>query len=227
MSEIIQKLNPMQNTVEQVHVILRKEIIDMRLQPGEAISEKELCERFEISRTPVREACLRLSFENLVEIFPQRGTFVSKIRRQDVREDHFIRGALETATIQFAARHLTRKDKENLSEILDKQQICVDSNESEKLYQLDQILHKYLAQVGHSDRVWNVIENAKLQLNRVRMLTYPMAGYMQIIVDQHRDIVERLCSGDEEKAVAAMKIHLNDVLQRFEILIKDYPDYFI
>ncbi len=89
------------------------------------------------------------------------------------------------------------------------------------------MLHKYLAQVGHSDRVWNVIENAKLQLNRVRMLTYPMAGYMQIIVDQHREIVERLCSGDEEKAVAAMKHHLNDVLQRFEILIKDYPDYFI
>ena len=71
MSEIIQKLNPLQNTVEQVHVILRKEIIDMRLHPGEAISEKELCGRFEISRTPVREACLRLSFENLVEIFPQ------------------------------------------------------------------------------------------------------------------------------------------------------------
>ncbi len=84
-------------------------------------------------------------FENLVEIFPQRGTFVSKIRRQDVREDHFIREALETATIQFASLHLTHKDRDNLSEILDKQQICVDSNESEKLYQLDQILHKYLA----------------------------------------------------------------------------------
>jgi len=54
MSEFIQKLNPLQNTVEQVRVILRKEIIDMRLQPGEAISEKELCGRFEISRTPVR-----------------------------------------------------------------------------------------------------------------------------------------------------------------------------
>ena len=162
MSEIIQKLNPRQNTVEQVHVILRKDIIDMRLKPGKAISEKELCGRFGISRTPVREACLRLSFDNLVEVFPQRWTFVSKIRLQDVREDHFIREALETATIQFAAQHLTRKDKDNLSEILDKQQICVDSNESEKLYQLDQMLHKYLAQVGHSDRVWNVIENAKL-----------------------------------------------------------------
>ena len=227
MPKIINKLNPLKNTVEQLHTILRKEIIDMRLKPGEPIFEKELCQRFGVSRTPVREACMRLSFDNLVEIFPQRGTFVTKIRRQDVHEDHFVRDALETATITYAVEHLTSKDKDNLRKILDNQQICVDSNESEKLYQLDQKLHKYLAQVGHSEKVWNVIENAKLQLNRVRMLTYPMPGYLQIIVDQHRELVEQLCLGDEEKAVAAMKHHLNDVLQRFEILIKTYPDYFI
>ena len=110
---------------------------------------------------------------------------------------------------------------------MDKQQISVDFNDGEKLYQLDQILHKYLVQVGRSDRVWNVIENAKLQLNRVRMLTYPMVGYMQIIVDQHLEIVERLCSGDERKAVAAMKNHLDEILQRFKILVKEFPDYFV
>ena len=227
MPKIINKLNPLKNTVEQLHTILRKEIIDMHLKPGAPIFEKELCQRFGVSRTPVREACMRLSFDNLVEIFPQRGTFVTKIRRQDVHEDHFVRDALETATITYAVEHLTSKDKDNLRKILDKQQICVDSNESEKLYQLDQKLHKYLAQVGHSEKVWNVIENAKLQLNRVRMLTYPMPGYLQIIVDQHRELVEQLCLGDKKKAVAAMKHHLNDVLQRFEILIKTYPDYFI
>jgi len=110
---------------------------------------------------------------------------------------------------------------------LDKQQISVDFNDGEKLYQLDQILHKNLVQVGRSDRVWNVIENAKLQLNRVRILTYPMVGYMQIIVDQHLETVERLCSGDERKAVAAMKNHLDEILQRFKILVKDFPDYFV
>ena len=110
---------------------------------------------------------------------------------------------------------------------MDKQQIYVDFNDGEKLYQLDQILHKYLVQVGRSDRVWNVIENAKLQLNRVRMLTYPMVGYMQIIVDQHLETVERLCSRDERKVVAAMKNHLDEILQRFKILVKDFPDYFV
>ena len=110
---------------------------------------------------------------------------------------------------------------------MDKQQISVDFNDGEKLYQLDQILHKYLVQVGRSDRVWNVIENAKLQLNRVRMLTYPMVCYMQIIVDQYLETVERLCSGVERKAVAAMKNHLDEILQRFKILVKEFPDYFV
>ena len=110
---------------------------------------------------------------------------------------------------------------------MDNQQISVDFNDSEKLYQLDQILHKYLVQVGRSDRVWNVIENAKLQLNRVRMLTYPMVCYMQIIVDQYLETVERLCSRDERKAVAAMKNHLDEILQRFKILVKEFPDYFV
>ena len=110
---------------------------------------------------------------------------------------------------------------------MDKQKISLDFYDGEKLYQLDQNFHKYLIQVGRSDRVWNVIENAKLQLNRVRMLTYPMVDYMQIIVDQHLETVERLCSGDEREAVAAMKKHLDDILQRFKILVKDFPDYFV
>ena len=59
------------------------------------------------------------------------------------------------------------------------------------------------------------------------MLTYPMVGYMQIIFDQHLETVERLCSGDERKAVAVMKKHLDDILQRFKILVKDFPDYFV
>ena len=167
-----------------------------------------------------------LSFDNLVEVFPIRGTFVSKIRLQDVREDHFIREALETATIRYAVRFMTQEDAKNFRQNLNMQQICVDSNNVEKLYLLDQELHKLLAQVGHSQRVWNVIDSAKLQLDRVRKLTYPMSGYMQSIVDQHREIVKQLCSGDEWKSLAAMKHHLNEVLQRVEVLIKDFPDYF-
>ena len=106
------------------------------------------------------------------------------------------------------------------------QQICVDSNNVEKLYLLDQELHKLLAQVGHSQKVWNVIDSAKLQLDRVSELNYPMSGYMQSIVDQHREIVKQLCSGDEWKSLAGMKHHLNEVLQRVEVLINDFPDYF-
>ncbi len=120
-----------------------------------------------------------LSFDNLVEVFPQRGTFVSKIRLQDVREDHFIWEALETVTIRYAVRFMTQEDAKNFRQNLNMQQICVDSNNVEKLYLLDQELHKLLPQAGHSQKVWNVIDSAKLQLDRVRKLTYPMSGYAE------------------------------------------------
>ena len=93
---------------------------------------------------------------------------------------------LKQATIRYAVRFMTQEDAKNFRQNLNMQQICVDSNNVEKLYLLDQELHKLLTQVGHSQRVWNVIDSAKLQLDRVRKLTYPMSGYMQSIVDQHR-----------------------------------------
>ena len=121
---------------------------------------------------------------------------------------------------------MTQEDAKNFRQNLNMQQIYVDSNNVEKLYLLDQDLYKLLAQVGHSQRAWNVIDSAKLQLDRVRKLTYPMSGYMQSIVDQQQEIVKQLFSGDEWKSLAAMKHHLNEVLKRVEVLIKDFPDYF-
>ena len=115
---------------------------------------------------------------------------------QDVREDYIISEALETVMILYEVLLMTPEDAKNFCQNLNMQQICVDSNNVEKLYLLDQGLHKLLAQVGRSQKVWNVIDSTKLQLDRVRKLTYPMSGYMQSIVDQHRKIVKQLCSGD-------------------------------
>ena len=74
---------------------------------------------------------------------------------------------------------MTQEDAKNFCQNLTMQQICVDSNNVEKLYLLDQELNKLLPQAGHSQKVWNVIDSAKLQLDRVRELNYPMSGYMQ------------------------------------------------
>ena len=91
--------------VETIYQTLRTDIIRMRLRPGERLSEKELGLRFGTSRTPVREAIVRLVDDGLIEVRPQRGTYVARISLQAVQRARFVRSALELAIIREAAEH--------------------------------------------------------------------------------------------------------------------------
>ena len=90
--------------VPQVHFYLRQLIIYCILLPGSPICEKDFSLQLEVSRTPIREALLQLEKENLVEIYPQSDTRISKISMEEVLESHFIHQAMESATVRFAAQ---------------------------------------------------------------------------------------------------------------------------
>ena len=87
----------------QVYSHLRNLILRLHLKPGEALSEQELSVKLGLSRTPVREAFIRLAEEGLVDVYPQRGTLVAPIRIAEVKEAHFIRRLLEFAIVRSAA----------------------------------------------------------------------------------------------------------------------------
>ena len=93
----------------QVHNYLRQQILRLDLKPGQALSEKELSLQLSVSRTPVREAFIRLSEEGLVDIFPQRGTIVAPIRMDEIKEAQFLREILETAIVRRAAENIEKK----------------------------------------------------------------------------------------------------------------------
>jgi DNA-binding GntR family transcriptional regulator len=84
---------------DRVYAALRKSIINLNLVPGTVISEKEISLRFQVSRTPVREALIHLSKEGLVQVIPQRGTMVSLIDPARVQQEFFLRECLETAIL--------------------------------------------------------------------------------------------------------------------------------
>jgi DNA-binding GntR family transcriptional regulator len=90
----------------QVHCHLRQLILRLNLKPGEVLSENELSLKLGVSRTPVREAFIRLSEEGLVDIFPQRGTIVAPIRMSEIKEAQFLREILETAIVRRAAENI-------------------------------------------------------------------------------------------------------------------------
>ncbi len=96
--------------VPQVHDALRDAIVRVAILPGQAISETEMAASFGVSRTPIREALIRLADEGLIDIYPQAGTFVSRIDLAAVREAQFVRQTLETAVGIEAAEAAVGRD---------------------------------------------------------------------------------------------------------------------
>src|SRR5271168_2947084 len=91
----------------RIYADLRSELVSLQRRPGEAVSEAEIALAYGVSRTPVREAILKLSDDGLIDIFPQSGSFVSRIPLGALPEAIIIRKALEETTARLAAERAT------------------------------------------------------------------------------------------------------------------------
>jgi GntR family transcriptional regulator, rspAB operon transcriptional repressor len=175
---------PTPTDVETIYQTIRTEIIRMRLRPGERLSEKELGLRFGASRTPVREAIVRLVEDGLIEVQPQRGTYVARISLQSVRRARFVRSALELAIIREAAER-------GVSEaVLEEARIAIADQENarldpERFTTADDMFHRTFANgVGYGD-IWSVVENQKAQFDRIRFLSLPNVTPIDHLIEQH------------------------------------------
>ena len=126
---------------DQVYSILRQAIISSQLAPGEAIRKELVALQLGVSRAPVSDAINRLADEGLVEIYPQTGTFVARLRLDKIETAQFVRIALETAAIRRAAERSTADIVQRLRDNLDRQRKAADSRDFEGFYALDEELH--------------------------------------------------------------------------------------
>ena len=214
------------STRVQVFNELREDIVSVALKPGGALSEKELAERYGVSRTPVREAILRLVDEGLLEVVPQHGTFVSRISVGDVREMQFVRESLELAGLPDTIRLVQPADGVLLHEILDGQLQAERDGDVRRWFQLDEDLHRSLLEIGGRYKVWPIVCSAKAHLDRVRMLSLPTKRALHERYLEHKLIVEHVLSGDLNGAAAVMRPHLEGALEVLNNLKVAQPDYF-
>ena len=129
----------------QAYDLLRDAIVSLWLKPGEPVNEKAICEQLGVSRTPVREALMRLADEGLVQVYPQAGTFISPIDLEHVFEGQIVRDALEMAMIRRAAHRLTPAFAARLAAILDDQRRCSARNDHQAFYVADEAFHRTIS----------------------------------------------------------------------------------
>jgi DNA-binding GntR family transcriptional regulator len=210
----------------QAHRLLRDAIVSLRLEPGQALSEKEVAVQLGVSRTPVREAFIRLANEGLVDVFPQHATKVARIDLDAVREGQFIREVLEVAAVLSA---VPRRDTATIGQLetnLVQQRIASQEHDTDRFHSLDQALHRTIFEMGGHRIAWNVVQVAMTQLDRVRRLSLPEQAALDLAVDEHTRIVRALKSGHEHGAGEAVRIHARTILSIVQELTQLYPQYF-
>lgn len=215
------------NVRQRLYQVLRQSIIRMALAPGQALSEKEIADTFDVSRQPVREAFIRLSESGLLEVRPQRGTYVVRISQEAVMEARFVREAIEVAVAKSAAeRGLDEAVIAELHDLVERQKRCAEPCNYDRFYLLDEAFHRTLSLGAGHDTAWRVTEEVKAQLDRVRYLSVPDTTPLPKLIDQHTQIVDTIVSRNVQAAELAMRAHQREILQSLPDLVRRFPEMF-
>ncbi|MBL1421922.1 MAG: GntR family transcriptional regulator [Alphaproteobacteria bacterium] len=196
----------------RVFEILKQAIVQVQLRPGNLLSEAEVAKQLGLSRQPVREAFIKLADVGLVEIRPQRGTFVVFISEEEVRNARFIREAIEVAIVKKAAMEATDEDIANLNDLLLKQLEDEKTGDMSAFLAHDEEFHLAIASTGGCQKAWSIIENLKAQMDRVRYLSMGNQTPIKTLIAQHELIVKAIAERAPERAEAAMRLHLSEIL---------------
>lgn len=219
-------LKPNEPVNLQIYRALRRAIVNCSLLPGEAVSDKEISEGFGVSRQPVRDAFIKLSGAGLIQVLPQRGTFVMKISPKRVNNGRFIREAIEVAVVEKAAQQLSDAQLSVLQNLLARQQQAAEQNQANIFLMLDDEFHGSLARMIDCEDAWNLIEDIKAQMDRVRYLSLDHVTPLPSLIDQHRAILEALRQHDAARAGAAMRCHLQEIFLSLAPIQEQHPEWF-
>lgn len=206
----------------QLQTRLRQRIICCELSPGTRLSEQEVADQYHLSRQPVREAFIRLAGEGLIEVRPQRGTFVTRIDLEWVLCTRFIRESVESDIVRLAAQRATATDGSALLAQIARQETAPDAA---SLARLDEEFHATLAGIAGKTMVWAHLQQMKMHLDRARhLLTAIMPR--DTIISQHRAVAQAIIAHDPDAAQAAIRLHLRRVLHDLPEALHLSPDYF-
>ena len=233
----MQKLTQKTVAREDVYETLRQQIIEFELLPGEFLSENGLAAKLNVNRTTVREALARLEMDHCVEVFPQRGTQVSRISSDRIRQAVFLRSTLEQNVLeQLCETGVTPEQFSLLEESLRRQRSYFAAQEESCLLNEDTRMHRLLYRFCGREAAWNAFSSLNCDMMRIRFLkirtfSYPRAQLGPVdswenLLIEHRMMLDALRKRDAEALGLLSSAHLSHIERNAADLRMIYPQYF-
>lgn len=209
--------------VEAAYARLKEEIRTNRLPSGFQAPEPEIALRLGMSRTPVREALIRLEAEGLVELIPRRGVRVLPIRAEDMREIYQILTSLEPdAAARYAETRPSAEELSPLAEATADMEAALESEDLDIWAEADDRFHQILLDLQGNRRIKDFVRALYDQAHRARVVTMRMRGPPHRSTQEHREILEYLLAGDGESTRRLFKQHRTRSAEELLAILEKY-----
>ncbi len=215
---------------QQTYERFKKDIMTFALKPGEPVSAQKIAERYEVSRTPAREALVRLQNEGMVDIFPQSGSIISKIKPDRIHQEWFVRRALELSMVDQFFSRVCEEDIQRMREAADRLETLGNAPRThESSYEYicsDDSFHEITYRVSGEELAERIIKNMLPNYRRMRILVDFDDEYKNRTVRGHRELISYIEQGDKEKYRESLTTHIGHIVTDIEKMRANFPYMF-
>jgi DNA-binding GntR family transcriptional regulator len=214
------------NIREIIYSQLKKDIACGRIGPGEKLVEANLGERFNCSRTPVRETLLQLQSEHYVIYVPNKGATVAKLSVAKIDEIFSVRTALESHAVLEAANRFSESDLRKMTELHEIMQKNASDGNYEAYAENNTLFHLYCAKVAGNETLYEIIQDLLNRLNPYEYYIAVLPGNLSYWLSGHNEVIEALKDKDFSKAAAGIGEHIEDARNITQSYLKKLPGLF-
>lgn len=204
---------------EQAYDFVKARIMNLDLKPGQYVTDSQIAEELDISRTPARDALRLLEHEGFLISEARRGWKVYSLSLEDIHEIFDIKVALEGMIVRRAAGCQDEELRSALREAMDRMHHAADDDDPDAWQEADFQLHRIISAMGANERAARIIQNLNEQWHRVRIGFLAMQGRIERSNPEHEAIIESILAGDGQEAERLMHVHLNNVREELVRLL--------
>ena len=196
-----------------VYYDLKEKILSAKLLPGVRVSEKEIAENFGISRTPIREALVKLAEQGLIQTHAGRGFIVRKFSLKEIEDLYTLREALEVLGIRLATPKMDKKKISHLGKLLEAFPAIIEEYDLVKFNEIDALFHENLIAYSGNELLIKTFNTFQMQIKLLRWYDHVSPKSIKETYNQHLQILNHIIASEIQLACQAMSSHILNSLE--------------
>jgi len=208
-------LNDTENKQQQVYFQLKEDILNNVYAPGTIMVERKLCDIYNVSRSPIRNALANLTRDGLLTFIPGKGTMIPEYTIEDILEIYDLMEVFQTYAISACIYKLTDISLDVLQTIMNEMELAIERQNYGEAHKWDQQFHQYLIDCASNSRMNDYYQQLGYQNARFQATTLDDAELAKRSFAQHRSIFDSLKNKDLDGALRSLKNHYQDIKQYY------------